>query len=141
VRSPLSALGLLAPEVSGDAFKAAAWARDLLPRVLPADWACVERGADGAKFQSDDRLTVIMSAAVEQDGKRWLHVSCSRPTRLPSWDDLRRVKDLFVGRERTALQVVPPASRHINIHPNCLHLWACLDGDVTPDFARGGDTI
>lgn len=29
-------------------------------------------------------------------------------------------------------------SRHVNKHPYCLHLWRCLDGDVVPDFTRGG---
>lgn len=28
--------------------------------------------------------------------------------------------------------------KYINLHPTCLHLWHCLDGDVVPDFARGG---
>jgi hypothetical protein len=85
-----------------------------------------------------DSLLVLFSACIERDGKRWIHVSCSRPSRLPSWEDLREVKDTFIGRERKALQVIPPASEHINIHPHCLHLWACLDGDGLPDFRKDG---
>ncbi len=83
-------------------------------------------------------LTVICSARPEADGKRWMHVSCSRPSRLPSWDDLRLVKDTFIGRERKALQVLPPQSEYVNCHPYVLHLWACLDGDPLPDFRRNG---
>jgi hypothetical protein len=28
-----------------------------------------------------------------------------------------------------------------NIHPNCLHLFCCLDGDPLPDFTGGMGTI
>ncbi len=52
-----------------------------------------------------------------------------------------QVKTLFCGEERTAYQVHPPASKHVSIHDKCLHLWTCLDGPVTPDFTRSGDTI
>lgn len=119
------------------------WERDLLPRVLPASWSRMAAGEteDGGAFAHENGLCVIVSAAVELDGKRWLHVSCSRRSRLPSWDDVVAVKNLFVGTDKLAVQVLPPMSRYINIHPNVLHLWHCLDGDPIPDFARGGDSI
>jgi hypothetical protein len=85
-----------------------------------------------------DTLLVVWSGRTEADGKRWVHVSCSRPSRLPSWGDIREVKDAFIGRERRALQVLPPAAEYVNIHPNCLHLWHCLDGDGMPDFRIQG---
>jgi len=34
-----------------------------------------------------------------------------------------------------------PRAKHVNIHPGVLHVWHCLDGDVTPDFTANGDTI
>lgn len=79
-------------------------------------------------------LKVICSARVEADGKRWMHVSCSRPDQLPTWDNLKLVKDTFIGRDRLALQVLPRAAEYVNLHPRTLHLWSCLDGDPTPDF-------
>jgi len=94
---------------------------------------CCNGGGDGAAYRRADGLAVIASGAVEQDGRRWLHVSCSRATQLPSWQDLRDVKELFCGPER--------AAKHVNIHPHCLHLWCCLEGDVLPDFTQGGNTI
>jgi hypothetical protein len=27
--------------------------------------------------------------------------------------------------------------RSVNIHPNCLHLFVCVDNDPLPDFTRG----
>lgn len=79
------------------------------------------------------KLAVICSAKVESDGKRWMHVSCSRPSSLPTWDDLRMVKDTFIG-DRKAIQILPAQAEYVNLHPNVLHLWACLDDDGLPDF-------
>jgi hypothetical protein len=112
-----------------------------LPMVMPVGWQCTKVLQDGAAFIHCTGLSVIASVGAEYDGKRWLHVSCAYHNRLPSWDDLRMVKDVFIGKHRKAIQVIPSAEEHININPNCLHLWCCLDVDQLPDFARGGDSI
>lgn len=109
---------------------------DELPRVLPPTWKLVDVVQDGAAYMHRGGLKVIASVATH-GGARWLHVSCSRRSRLPTWDDLRMVKNLFVGRHRKAIQVFPAETEHVNIHPYCLHLWCCLDVDPLPDF-RGG---
>lgn len=83
-------------------------------------------------------LLVICTGAVEADDKRWVHVSMSRRSRLPSYDDMCLVKDQFIGRDKLALQLFVPAHQHVNIATNCLHLWHCMDGDPTPDFRHGG---
>jgi hypothetical protein len=118
------------------------WVREHIPRVLPPNWRVLQVNLDGVSWRSDSLgIAVILSGATEQDGKRWLHLSLSRKSRLPTWEDMRLVKNLFLGRERLALQVLVSESRWINIHPYVLHLWACVDGDPVPDFARGGDSI
>lgn len=117
------------------------WVRELLPRVLPSKWRVLEVAGDGAKFVSWMGQTVIISGATELDGRRWLHVSTARPERLPTWDELVEVKETFIGRDRHAVQVLPPRAKHVNIHPHCLHLWHCVDGEPLPDFTRGGPTL
>lgn len=104
-------------------------------------WTLQHRAVDGAGFRHRDGLVVIVSGQTELDGRVWLHVSCSRRDRVPTWSELRMVKDLFIGRQNLAIQVLPPESRHVNIHPFCLHLWHCLDGDHLPDFTRGTGSI
>lgn len=47
-----------------------------------------------------------------------------------------RVKDLFIGAEREALQVFPPRAQHVNDHPRCLHLWHRIEGPVMPDLRQ-----
>ena len=91
-------------------------------------------------------LRFIVSEAVEMDGKRWLHASVSRVDGiLPSYENLMSLKKYCIGEHKTALQVFPPKNKHVNIAGKwdleVLHLWCCLDGDVTPDFTRGGNSI
>ena len=86
-------------------------------------------------------MSVIVSGAVEQDGKRWVHVSVARPTRLPSYDDMAWAKQTFMGADAYAYSVWAPVDKHVNIHPWCLHLWACIDGDGLPDFTAGTGSV
>ena len=65
---------------------------------------------------------------------------------MPDYADLMLLKNMCIGKDRTALQVFPPEEKHVNyageVHGiEVLHLWSCLGGDVTPDFTRGGDLI
>lgn len=114
------------------------WAMDLVRDIgIPLRWQVFQSPTLHYR-KLGDNLLVMWSARKESDGRRWVHVSCSRPSKLPSWEDLREVKDTFIGRDRRALQVLPPAAEYINIHPHCLHLWSCLDGEPVPDFRIAG---
>jgi len=110
---------------------------ELCPRVLPAGWAPVNDMA-GTFINRARRLGAIFSVEREADGKRWIHVSVSHRDRLPTWDELRSVKDWTLGDARWAISVFPVAAEYVNDHPFCLHLWHCLDGAVVPDFRHGG---
>jgi hypothetical protein len=113
---------------------------ELLPRVLPASWRAlrVDQLPFSKWYQTTDGLRVCVSMARERDSCCWLHVSISREKRLPSWEELKLVKDVIIGPEKTALQVLPPKSKYVNKHAFCLHLWHNLDREVVPDFTRGG---
>lgn len=118
---------------------------DWLPEILPMGWEELPTTVGrqwGRIYRRHRTLGVILSAAQYNDGKRWLHVSVSRSNgEIPAWAIMGEVKDLFIGPERTAIQVHPPQAKYVNIHKGVLHLWHCLDGDVTPDFTAGGETI
>ena len=34
-----------------------------------------------------------------------------------------KIKELFFEDDETVVQFHPKKSEHVNIHPNCLHLW------------------
>lgn len=118
------------------------WLNARLPRVWPGGWRIAEYGADGFKaIWWKRQLSLMVSGAVEGDGRRWIHLSVAGRDRLPTWDELVEVRDALFGRETQAIQVLAPSSRHVNIHPFCLHLWIGVDGDGLPDFTRGGGTL
>lgn len=63
-------------------------------------------------------LRVIASAYDD-----WDHVSVSLENRCPTWEEMEFVKRLFFHPTEAVMQLHPPVSDHVNIHPFCLHLW------------------
>ena len=113
-----------------------------IPAVLPRGWRVFEESADGYKFANYDlRQTVIVTDALEQDGKRWRHFSMSCAGRVPNWDELKQAKEVFLGVETKAILVIPAKSEYVNINERVLHLFVCLENDPLPDFTRGGGTL
>jgi hypothetical protein len=119
------------------------------PREAPAGWKELppfpgQTPQHGIRsFQRiGDKLAVLVSASRwpgDVVDRVWLHVSLSRPGKMPSYQDMCDVKAAFVGRERKALQVFAEESQHVNIHPYCLHLWCVVEGDDgMPDFGAAG---
>lgn len=112
------------------------WMRAYKPDPLPRGWRLERDGLDGGLYYHESGLVVILSGAREMDGKRWLHVSCSRSSRLPSWEDMRLMKDTFIGPDRYAVQVLPPRDRYVNIGAFVLHLFSPVDGPwPLPEFS------
>lgn len=78
-------------------------------------------------------LRVLFSVEDHGDGRDWLHASMDRTDRLPSYNEMKLVKKVFIGDEREAYQIFARADEHVNLRPNCLHLWALLEGRALPD--------
>jgi hypothetical protein len=133
------------PTISEEEWQAAkgrsdAWAASL---VLPNGWLEMhdlppQLEGQHAWGHIDGRR--VIGTVGQHDGRWWLHVSLSRAKYIPSYEDLADVKRAFVGDALQAVQIFPTARRHVNLHPFCLHLWACLepDGDGLPDFGAEG---
>ena len=68
------------------------------------------------------KLLIIVS-----DGLGWDHVSISKQMKnkckLPSWEIMCYIKDLFFNPNETVVQFHPKKSEYVNINPNVLHLW------------------
>lgn len=112
---------------------------NLLPKFLPPGWKRQQIGkATPLVYSGTKGLKVLVSCLLEEDKEFWLHVSVSHPKRLPTYEELKTVKRIFIGDDRVALQVFPKASEHVNVHVYCLHLWCCASNDRRiPDFTRG----
>lgn len=103
--------------------------RDVQPVApLPFGLKLIDRRGDGAHYLAQPtHLSVIVSAAIEDDGNAWGHLSVALPLRLPTWSEMRTIKNAFVG-DREALTVYPREANYVNIHKSCLHLFWRLDG-------------
>lgn len=98
-----------------------------------SDW-----GWGYALHEINGGLRVLVDASIKADDQVWLHVSYSRKGWVPNHADTCKIKTAFIG-ERYAYAVFPPSDQYVNIHPNCLHLWARLDGErgqVLPEFSE-----
>lgn len=58
------------------------------------------------------------------------HVSISprHKNRMPSWDDMAKLKDVFFGPDEEVYQIMPKRKEYVNLQENCLHLWKSANG-------------
>ncbi len=82
--------------------------------------------ADG--FNGAFRLNINgeLLRVIASDGAGWQHVSVSKdgnPNRVPNWEHMCRVKELFFGEDVWVMQFHPAKADYVNNHPGCLHLW------------------
>ena len=103
----------------------------------PDGWRVIQEWGSGYALQDNTGLRVIIDCSTKGDDRYWVHLSLSRAKAIPSHLDMVRVKEAFLGNSRYAYSVFPPRQEYVNIHPNCLHLWALVDGDgrVLPEFS------
>lgn len=88
----------------------------------------------------DSFKRILVSSTYEDDGHEWIHASFSYSDedQMPTYDDLKLVHQAVFG-DRFAFQVFAPASEHVNLRNNVLHLWGRADGsNLLPNFGRYG---
>ena len=85
----------------------------------------------GAELWQKGDWVVLLSVELHGSGHDMLHVSISNQHEhvWPTWPQLVDIKERFMGRQREAMQIIPPASEHVNaehvnVVDNCFHLWA-----------------
>lgn len=66
---------------------------------------------------------VFMLRVIASIGDGWDHVSVSLASRTPTWAELEFVRKMLFKPHEIVVQFHVPSDKHINIHPNCLHLW------------------
>jgi hypothetical protein len=67
----------------------------------------------------NDKIFCICS-----DGGGWEHVSVSlRSKKMPCWDEMCFIKNLFWAEDETVIQFHPPEKEYVNNHATCLHMW------------------
>ena len=70
---------------------------------------------------------LCVAFVIASDGEGWEHASLTirqgKKLRMPTWDDMCAIKDLFWDADDCVVQFHPPESAYISNHPTCLHLW------------------
>lgn len=112
-------------------------------RLHDFGWTCRYEGEDGIgcwDHIGNPQIRMIHSAAREDDGQVWSHVSLSRKDGIyPTWEQQRDVFRL-IHPDQPGVIVVSPASEHVNI-AEVAHVWCCLTQRTVPDFSSGTGTI
>ena len=65
----------------------------------------------------------VQVLVIASDGGGWDHVSVSTPERVPTWEEMCKIKSLFFDDEEVVMQLHPAKSQYVNYHERCLHLW------------------
>lgn len=117
------------------------WVASYLPTELGHRWQIFSRSKHGMSAACTNGLVIMLSGCTEADDKRWMHLSVSREDRIPNWDDIVYVKETFFGKDSEGIVKLAPRSQWVNLMPHCMHVWHCVDQDVTPDFTHGTGTI
>lgn len=86
-------------------------------------------------FRINLRNGYLLCIASDGQETGWEHVSVSRRfkrkgktnSRIPTWDEMCIVKNLFWGEGEIVIQFHPAKKDYVNTHPHVLHLWRSLD--------------
>lgn len=111
-----------------------------LRRVFGAQfWREPEKfGPDGWRMWSKEGTSSVIATTFDwDDGVMYTHASIWHQDRMPSYEDLVRLKQAVWGSKGYAYQYFVPDSSHVNINPTVLHLWGRTDGQpCMPDFGQ-----
>lgn len=86
----------------------------------------IQLGLDGGAAQftrgAMRGMTVIFSF-----GGGWEHVSIDGKKRMPEWNEMCLLKEIFWKDEECVVQYHPPKSEYVNNAKYCLHLWKPIE--------------
>lgn len=76
----------------------------------------------------------VMLFCIVSDDKGWDHVSAQAidmgVSRIPTWNEMQYLKELFFEDEETVIQYHVAKSKHLNLHPSVLHLWRPEEAEI-----------
>ena len=111
------------------------------PLKMEATWHHVhDFGPMGAGYKDTrSQLQVIATVSLRGDygdDRAWLHVSVAHHGRVPTYTEVKKIKDMWFTEDEKAIMVFPPKKFHVNKYENCLHLYGVIEGDdPLPEFS------
>lgn len=76
-------------------------------------------------------------ACVEPNGWGHVSVTLANNSRIPKWEEMCFIKDMFFDAEDLCIQMHPKKSQYVNLHDKCLHIWQ-PPPDIQEILARCG---
>ena len=90
------------------------------------DFEIIGKGFDGGMGRftkgSQKEMTVIWSFA-----GGWEHVSIDGKNRMPTWEEMCQLKDMFFDDTECCVEYHPPKSEYVNNVNYCLHIWKPIE--------------
>lgn len=90
------------------------------------DFHIIRTGFDGGMGEfirgSQKGMTVIWSW-----GGGFEHVIMDGKKRMPTWEEMCELKDMFFTEEECYVQYHPPKIEYVNNIPYCLHIWKPIE--------------
>lgn len=56
-----------------------------------------------------------------------ISITLRHKKRIPTWEEMKAIKDIFFDAEEECYQVFPKKSEYVNLHPYCMHIWRDRD--------------
>lgn len=103
----------------------------------------VFKGDMGDEYNGMFKLTIKgeLYYVIASNGCDWEHISISpvKSNKIPSWNVMCELKDLFFEEEECVMQLHPQKSNYVNNHKACLHLWKPMKATipVPPSYMVG----
>lgn len=112
--------------------------RTYLNRTIPFEWIITSIRGNSASYRHLLSMLIVRESIHTSNGQRWLHVSVSHSSRMPTWGELEIVKSIWIG-DRTAYHVLPRAVQLAEDRDDAytIHVWCPLDDDPFPFEMRG----
>lgn len=90
---------------------------------------CAEDGFNGAFRVKVRGKTYILLIS---DGGGWEHVSVEvgSAKRIPTWEEMCRIKDLIWNEDEVVIQIHPAKKDYVMVHYYVLHLWRPVDQEI-----------
>jgi hypothetical protein len=102
-----------------------------LERSRKPDYFGPDIGRNG-RFQLQGPCGALLTIHSDDGAETgWEHVWVATDRRRsPNWPEMCFVKDLFWDEEERVMQLHPPLSEYVKMHPYCLHLWKPKEGSI-----------
>ena len=70
-----------------------------------------------------------------------LHLSISHKDRLPTWDEIKEIRERLLPADAFMCIPFPPKKHWVNVHAYCLHLWEHKDQHLVEQCILEGEVF